>query len=245
MTERNTWHSSGAYLLKRLPGRGGLEITDDYIRAFLARPELAPVEESCAAERALHAALLDDPLQQVGDDRLAAMADADAQENFRIFLTFRDLLASCGTLEKAYLAVVQGKAANVPPLFVEQMVHAIMAGILHGQPDPLRWRAAEVFFRPQNVSTGEGQLMQLGLMMKEAGGAVLEEFVAAQGAIEVVLYRLGALQKRLQRGALRPQALIGLDHGIICFHAYWLRSLLTVSLRNGIYSSSWRDGRVV
>lgn len=159
MTERNTWHSSGAYLLNRLPGRGGLEVTDDYVRAFLARPELAPVEESCAAERALHASLLDDPLQPVTGDRLGGLADADAQENFRIFLAFRDLLVSSGTLEKAYLAIVQGKAGNVPPLFVEQMVHAIMAGMLHGQTDPMRWRAAELFFRPQNVSTGEGQLM--------------------------------------------------------------------------------------
>jgi hypothetical protein len=63
----NTWHSSGAYLLNRLPGRGGLEVTPDYLRAFLARPELAPVDESCDAERALHAALLEDPLKQVDE----------------------------------------------------------------------------------------------------------------------------------------------------------------------------------
>ena len=47
----STWHSSGAYLLNRLPGRGGLEVTPDYLRAFLARPELAPVDESCDGER--------------------------------------------------------------------------------------------------------------------------------------------------------------------------------------------------
>ena len=109
----NTWHSSGAYLLNRLPGRGGLEVTPDYLRAFLARPELAPVDESCDAERKLHAALLEDPLSPVNDADLAAIADEDA----------------------------------------------ITASILHGQTDPLRWRAAELFFRPQSVSTDEGQLM--------------------------------------------------------------------------------------
>jgi hypothetical protein len=155
----NTWHSSGAYLLNRLPGRGGLEVTPDYLRAFLARPELAPVDESCDAERALHAALLDDPVMQVDETALATFADGDARDNYRIFLSFRDLLASSGTLEKAYMTIVRGEAGNVPPLFVEQLVHAITASILHGQTDPLRWRAAELFFRPQSVSTDEGQLM--------------------------------------------------------------------------------------
>ena len=159
MTERNTWHSSGAYLLDRLPGRSGLQVTPDYLVAFLARPELAPVEESCEAEVALHRSLADDPLRTVDDAALARLADPDARDNYRVFLSFRDLLVASGTLEKAYLAIVRGQAGNVPPLFVEQMVHAIMASILHGQPDPLRWRAAELFFRPQNVSTGEGQLM--------------------------------------------------------------------------------------
>jgi hypothetical protein len=159
MTERKTWHSSGAYLLDRLPGRGGLKVTPDYLAAFMARPELAPVEGSCAAEIALHAALAEDPLKAVSEADLAALADPDAAENYRIFLSFRDLLVSSGSLEKAYMAIVRGKAGNVPPLFVEQMVHAIMTGILHGQTDPMRWRAAEIFFRPQNVSTGEGQLM--------------------------------------------------------------------------------------
>jgi len=159
MTERNTWHSSGAYLLDRLPGRSGLKVTPDYLAAFLARPELALVEESCAAETALHDALADDPLRPVPDSELAAFADPDAAGNYRIFLAFRDLLVRSETLEKAYMAIVRGQAGNVPPLFVEQMVHAILTGILHGQADPMRWRAAELFFRPQNVSTGEGQLM--------------------------------------------------------------------------------------
>ena len=159
MNERNIWHSSGAYLLERNPGRGGLQVTPDYLRAYFARPELAPIEESCAAEIALHRALADDPLAAVSEAELIRLVDADAAANYRIFLAFRDLLVRCGTMEKAYMAIVRGEAGNVPPLFVEQMVHAIMASVLHGQTDPLRWRAGELFFRPQTVSAEEGQLM--------------------------------------------------------------------------------------
>jgi hypothetical protein len=173
MSDR-AWHSSGAYLLNRLPGRGGLEITADYLRAYFARPELAPVDESCENEHVVHARLVDDPYSNISNEELDAFADSDATENYKVFLAFRDLLVSSKTLEKAYLAIVKGEAGNVPPLFVEQIVHAIMAGILHGQKDPLRWRAAEVFFRPQNVSAEEGQLMladeEVVDMFAETGG---------------------------------------------------------------------------
>lgn len=173
MSER-VWHSSGAYLLNRLPGRSGLEVTADYLRAYFARPELAPIEESCEAERVAHARLVDDPYLKFSNRELSGFEDADAGENYKVFLAFRDLLVSSGTLEKAYLAIVRGEAGNVPPLFVEQIVHAILASILHGQTDPIRWRAAEIFFRSQNVSTDNGQLMladeEVVDMLSETGG---------------------------------------------------------------------------
>jgi hypothetical protein len=173
MSDR-AWHSSGAYLLDRLPGRGGLKVTADYLRAYFARPELAPVEESCENERVVHARLVDNPHLEISHSELATFADPDAVENYKVFLAFRDLLVKSETLERAYLAIVRAEAGNVPPLFVEQIVHAIMAGILHGQKDPMRWRAAEVFFRPQNVSAEEGQLMladeEVVDMFAETGG---------------------------------------------------------------------------
>ena len=173
MSER-AWHSSGAYLLNRLPGRGGLEVTADYLRAYFARPELAPIDESCEAERVAHARLVDDPYLELSPRELSEFEDADAGENYKVFLTFRDLLVASKTLEKAYLSIVRGEAGNVPPLFVEQIVHAILAGILHGQTDPMRWRAAEIFFRSQNVSADEGQLMladeEVVDMFAETGG---------------------------------------------------------------------------
>ena len=91
MSER-AWHSSGAYLLNRLPGRGGLEVTADYLRAYFARPELAPIEESCEAEQVAHARLVDDPYLQLSQQELAEFEDADAGQNYKVFLAFRDLL---------------------------------------------------------------------------------------------------------------------------------------------------------
>lgn len=173
MSER-VWHSSGAYLLNRLPGRGGLEVTADYLRAYFARPELAPIEESCEAEQVAHARLVEDPYLKFSNEELSEFEDADAGENYKVFLAFRDLLVSSKTLEKAYLAIVRGDAGNVPPLFVEQIVHAVLASILYGQTDPMRWRAAELFFRSQNVSTDAGQLMladeEVVDMFAETGG---------------------------------------------------------------------------
>ena len=51
------WPACG-YRLLEVDAAGRLRVTDDFLRSFLLRPELAPVPESCAAELALHDALL-------------------------------------------------------------------------------------------------------------------------------------------------------------------------------------------
>ena len=61
---REFWVSSGHHLTRRTPG-GGLEVSDELLLAYLARPELKPPPEACAAERALHAALMADPRRAV------------------------------------------------------------------------------------------------------------------------------------------------------------------------------------
>ena len=61
---REFWVSSGHHLTQRAD-HGGLIATPELIMAYLARPELAPPEEACGAERALHAALLLDPMRAV------------------------------------------------------------------------------------------------------------------------------------------------------------------------------------
>lgn len=167
------WLSSGYQLLAR-DGRGWLQPTPDYIRAYLARPEMQPVEESCLAEEQLYDALLADPQRAVSPVELSALADQDAADNYRIVLSFRDLLLREGTLEAAYLAIVSGRAKPVPPLFVDQLAHAILRNILDGAGDPFRARAAEILFREQSVSIDDGRIMladhEIVEMMAASGG---------------------------------------------------------------------------
>ena len=66
---QNFWSSSGFSRLQR-DDRGWLPPTPDYLRLFLARPELAPVPESCRAEVALHAALLESPSNPVAPEEV-------------------------------------------------------------------------------------------------------------------------------------------------------------------------------
>ena len=47
------WRNSGFHLLER-NGAGRLRVTDDFLRAYLLRPEIRPVEESGPGEIALH-----------------------------------------------------------------------------------------------------------------------------------------------------------------------------------------------
>lgn len=154
---RDFWRSSGYHLLRRGP-TGTLEVTDDYLRAFLYRPELAPVEESCAAERALHAELLADPRIEVPSGRLAGIADPDARENYAVLLRLRDLLVGHGTLEGAYLAFLRTGRSDLPGLFLDQMAHAILRGLLDGT-DPFQARAGELLFRAQKVAVRDGSIM--------------------------------------------------------------------------------------
>lgn len=155
---RDFWLSSGFHLLERAAG-GELAVTPAFLSAYLARPEMAPVEESCNGEIALHEELSADPLAGIDDERISALADEDAQDNYRVFLRFRDLLARHATLEAAYMAVVRGRESPVPALFLDQLVHAILRSILDGCGDPMRLRAAEILFRDQRVTTDEGRVM--------------------------------------------------------------------------------------
>jgi hypothetical protein len=127
----------------------------DWWRALLQRPELAPVPESCRAERALHAALNDDPLQAVAPDRLAAMADADARESWGHFLAWRDGVVHAGTLEGWLLALWRSRRITVPPLFIELAVQAVVGQLVADETDPTRRRAAELLFRPQRVARND------------------------------------------------------------------------------------------
>jgi hypothetical protein len=154
---RDFWLSCGHHLLDRDEG-GGLLLTDDFLKAYLARRELAPPAEACAVERKLHAALLADARKPISSAEIDAIAEPDARENWQVMLAFRDLLASHRTLEAAYVDIVR-RGLKVPHLFLNQLVHVILRNALDGCDDPYVLRAAELFFRPQRMTLYEGSLV--------------------------------------------------------------------------------------
>jgi hypothetical protein len=155
---RDFWNACGHHLLDRDEG-ARLSLTDEFLKAYFVRPELMPPEDACAVERRLHRELLADPRKRVSAGTVAAIADADARDNWRFVLTFRDLLARHPTLEAAYLATVRSRTNDLPPLFVNQLVHVILRNALDGCDDPFVLRAAELFFRPQRIMPHEQSLL--------------------------------------------------------------------------------------
>ncbi len=158
-------------------GRGWLIPTEDYWRLWLQRPELALVEESCAAERALHASLMDTPTRTVGQPELDAFEDDDARANHRLFLGFRDAVMAAGSLEAAYAGFFKAGAVQIPPLFLDLVVQALVCNLLDGV-DGLdgawQWRAAEMLFRRQRVRVQDGRVLsgdsEVLDMLNETGG---------------------------------------------------------------------------
>lgn len=161
------WQHCGYHLLRR-DDAGRLRVTDDFLRAYLARSELAPVPESCAAERKLHQALVDEPRREVPAAWLDAVTDTDARDNYRVLLRYRDRLLAHETLEQAYSGFFADASVTVPPLFVAQLTQIILRGVLEGISDPLQARAAEVLFRPQKISVQDGVAMAADLETVES-----------------------------------------------------------------------------
>ncbi len=151
------WRNSGYHLLERDPA-GWLRVTDDFLRAYYLRPEVHPVEESDDAERELHASLMDSPRRKITEREIAAIGDEDARHNYGVVLRFRDKLLDSGTVEGCYLSLFKAPI-DVPPLFVDQLAHVILRNVLDGCDDPLRLRAAELFFREQKATIQDGHAL--------------------------------------------------------------------------------------
>lgn len=191
--------------------RGWLQPNDDYWRLFLARPELMPVPESCDAERALHAALLQAPHQAVTPMQLKLLQDDDARESYGYFLQFRDAVRAAGTLEAYYLRLFPRSAANdkapaarinIPPLFIDLLVEAITRNILADAVDaadaadaavsgplPVAYtlRAADMLHRGQRISVQNGQVLggdrdTLDMLHETGGLGDMGRFLAESGA---------------------------------------------------------------
>ena len=182
---REFWKSAGLHLVSRNPD-GWLDVTPDYVRAYLTRPEVHPVEESRDTEHRLHEALLADPFRPVSEDEITAIADADAIETYRLVLGFRDALVKHRTIEATYLALTTGAhPMALPPVFLDQMVHLILTNVMKECRYPMQLRAAELFFRDQTVST-EGSLLMLAdeeivEMQAASGTAGLAQLLADTG----------------------------------------------------------------
>jgi hypothetical protein len=202
------WRSSGYHLLET-DADGWLRPSDDFLRAYLLRPELLPVAESCAEELRLHEELLAQPRLEIGSARLARLADPDARDNYRAVLRFRDRLLACPSLQAAYLDLARRGAEGIPPLFLDQLAHVILRHALEGCADPFRLRAAELLFREQRVTIQDGAIMladEETVTMHATGGQ--------SGPVGGMLLDSDV--------ALRDVELDVMDE--ISAHAYWQRS---------------------
>jgi hypothetical protein len=178
-----------------------LLLSDDFLRLLLRAPELAPIEESCPAELALHAALLADPSRGVSDAELKAMRDPDATENYAVWLRFRKRLMARPSLEGAYLALFEGQGVDVPPKFVHQLTQVLLRHVLSldakgFETSATHVRAAEMLFRTQKVTVSDD-----GAVMA-ADEETVERYATTGG--------FGSLGELLKKGDM-PTRTIDLD----------------------------------
>jgi hypothetical protein len=128
------------------------------------------------------------PRRQVSEAEIEAVQDEDVRDNYRMLLRFRDRLLAAGTVEGCYMGLFRG-AIDVPPLFIDQLAHVVLRNLLEGCDDPLRLRAAELFYRDQKATLQDGHVLLADLEtldMHAAGsryGNLGKLIVEAQGSI--------------------------------------------------------------
>lgn len=201
------WTACGHQHLTR-DARGWLRPSPGYWRLWLQRPELALVPESCKAERRLHQALLDAPGMLVTPAALTALKDPDVRENYQRFLHFRDEVEAAGSLESAYMAWHTAGQIQMPPLFLDAVVQAMVCHMLADVQDPWVWRAAELLFRRQRITLEGGRVLS-------GDSDTLDSLKATGGLGEMgrLLVEGGATLKAVDVKVLHP------DNA----QAYWLQ----------------------
>jgi hypothetical protein len=131
------------------------------------------------------------PGKPVSEQELAAVEDEDARHNYRVMLKFRQKLLDAGTVEGCYMSLFKAPI-DIPPMFVDQLVHVILRNILDGTDDALRLRAAETFFREQKATIQDGHALLADLEtveMHASGnryGSIGRLIVEAQGDLAKV-----------------------------------------------------------
>ena len=203
------WPTCG-YRFLSISGDGRLLVSDDFLRMYLLRPELAPIPESCENELRLHDALLAEPRRMVPPPEIDAVGDADVRDNLRIWLRFRERLLAADTLEAAYARLFQGSGVDVAPLFVHQLTQVLCRHVLGAAADPLQARMAECLFRAQRI-----RALEDGAVMA-ADDETVDRF-----ALDGGFGSIGELLKQ-QRTALRSVDLDVLNRDNA--DSYWERS---------------------
>lgn len=222
MTHAHDFWPNCGYDLLTHDVAGHLNVSDDFLRSLLQRPELAPVPASCAAELALFEQLLQAPRSEIAPSALAALQDRDAADNYAVWLRFRTRLLAFPTLEASYLALFQGEGVDVPPVMVQQLTQILLRHILGAEASALEARAAEMLFRPQKMS-----ILEDGAVMA-ADDETVERHALSGG--------FGTLGELLKQGGV-PLRSVDLDVLVTeNAEAYWPRSEhldLVVSLNHG------------
>jgi hypothetical protein len=131
---------------------------------------------------------MEEPRREVTEEDLQAVEDADARDNYRLILRFRQKLLDAGTVEGCYMSLFKAPI-DIPPMFVDQLVHVTLRNILDGCDDPLKLRAGEVFFREQKATIQDGHVLLADLEtveMHASGnqyGSIGRLIVEAQGDV--------------------------------------------------------------
>jgi hypothetical protein len=112
---------------------------------------------------------MDDPRRSVEID---SIKDEDARHNYKTILNLRKKLLDAGTVEGCYMSLFKG-AVDIPPIFIDQLAHVILRNVLDGADEPLRLRAAELFFREQKATIRDGHalLADLETVQMHASGS--------------------------------------------------------------------------
>lgn len=185
-----------------------------------------------------------EPRRAVTEAELERIGDPDAIDNYRILLRFRQRLLEAGTVEGCYMSLFKGPI-DIPPMFVEQLVHVILRNVLDGCEDPLRLRAAELFWRSQKATIQDGHALladEETVEMHASGsryGSLGRLIVEAQGDLAKV--DLDVLDR--QNAALyweresRHDTVISLTYGRPALDALcrvieaWVRHFLAIGVR--------------
>jgi hypothetical protein len=147
------------------------------------------METSCAAEIELHQYLLENPRSEIQPDQVASLQDADARDNYAVWLRFRQRILAHPTLEASYLALFQGNGVDVPPLLVHQISQILLRHILKDEATAMQVRIAEMFFRTQKIT-----VLDDGVVM--AADEETVERLATQSSF-------GTLGDLLQKGGIK------------------------------------------